>query len=160
MRVTKNKTSEAMEADMTPMIDIVFQLIAFFMVLVNFTKVDQDSRIKLPSSVLAKPPAVKLEDPMTLQITEKGTVLVGGQLVKIEKEELDMFLERERRSIGRNKTNNKPEDVPVIIRAHMDAPIGDVQQVIQACQDKHFVKFRLRVKEDDKTSGFKPPGAS
>ena len=43
------------EGDLTPMIDMTFQLIAFFMVLINFTEADQDERIKLPTSVLAKP---------------------------------------------------------------------------------------------------------
>ena len=40
---------------MTPMIDMTFQLIAFFMVLVNFADADQNARIRLPSSELAKP---------------------------------------------------------------------------------------------------------
>ena len=56
MRVKSREVGELLEADMTPMIDIVFQLIAFFMVLVNFTQVDQDARVVLPSSVLSKPP--------------------------------------------------------------------------------------------------------
>ena len=48
------KPSEALhEGDMTPMIDMVFQLIAFFMVVVNFSEVDQNELIRLPSSELA-----------------------------------------------------------------------------------------------------------
>ena len=38
---------------MTPMIDMTFQLIAFFMVLINFTEADQNQAINLPSSELA-----------------------------------------------------------------------------------------------------------
>ena len=44
--------------DMTPMIDVTFQLIAFFMFVLNFSEVDQDQRINLPSSELARPPDV------------------------------------------------------------------------------------------------------
>ena len=33
---------------MTPMIDVTFQLIAFFMFVLNFSEVDQDQRINLP----------------------------------------------------------------------------------------------------------------
>ncbi|MEM1303854.1 MAG: biopolymer transporter ExbD, partial [Planctomycetota bacterium] len=45
MRVKKRKEMEAAEGDMTPMIDMTFQLIAFFMVLINFSEVEQDQRI-------------------------------------------------------------------------------------------------------------------
>ena len=42
------------EIDMTPMIDMTFQLITFFMVVKNFSEAEQDDRIQLP---LAEPGA-------------------------------------------------------------------------------------------------------
>ena len=36
------------EIDMTPMIDIVFQLITFFMVINNFDQNEADERVSLP----------------------------------------------------------------------------------------------------------------
>ena len=50
MRIKKTSVN-LVEGDLTPMIDMTFQLIAFFMVLINFTEADQDERIKLPDSV-------------------------------------------------------------------------------------------------------------
>lgn len=44
------------EIDMTPMIDIVFQLITFFMVITNFDQNEADERVTLPRDQLAKPP--------------------------------------------------------------------------------------------------------
>ncbi len=44
------------EIDMTPMIDIVFQLITFFMVINNFDQNEADERITLPRDQLARPP--------------------------------------------------------------------------------------------------------
>ena len=61
MRLTKRAATRIQEGDMTPMIDMVFQLIAFFMVLINFTEADQNQRIHLPSSELAKPPDAPLD---------------------------------------------------------------------------------------------------
>ena len=60
MRIKKVK-SAIHEGDLTPMIDMTFQLIAFFMVLINFTQSEQDQRIQLPESTLAKPPEAPLE---------------------------------------------------------------------------------------------------
>ena len=60
--------SPAAEVDMTPMIDIVFQLIAFFMVITNFEQTQADERVKLPRDALAKPPEVKLEHTLVLNV--------------------------------------------------------------------------------------------
>ena len=65
--------------DLTPMIDMTFQLIAFFMVLINFTEADQNERIQLPTSELAKPPDAPFEHPIFVQLTKSGTVLLGGE---------------------------------------------------------------------------------
>jgi len=64
---------------MTPMIDMTFQLIAFFMVVINFAGADQNEQIHLPESELAKPPDAPLEFPITLQLTKKGTVILAGE---------------------------------------------------------------------------------
>ena len=48
---------------MTPMIDMAFQLIAFFMFAISFSQNEQDERVLLPDSVLAKPANQPLEAP-------------------------------------------------------------------------------------------------
>jgi len=55
-----------MAIDMTPMIDMSFQLIAFFMILINFRRRGGRTR-KLPSPAApwAKPPDAPLETPIT-----------------------------------------------------------------------------------------------
>jgi len=141
MRLQKEKKEEA-EGDMTPMIDIVFQLIAFFMVLVNFTKVDNDASIILPSSELAKPPEEKLKHSIMLQMTADGKVILGGELLDLEGDDLDSRLFRERRQAG-----DKLSEVAIIIRAHRDAATGKVQRLITRCQEKGFVRYQLRAKE-------------
>ncbi|MDP6717396.1 MAG: biopolymer transporter ExbD, partial [Pirellulaceae bacterium] len=41
MKIKKGATNNILEGDLTPMIDMTFQLIAFFMVLINFTQSEQ-----------------------------------------------------------------------------------------------------------------------
>ncbi|MGB4738678.1 MAG: biopolymer transporter ExbD, partial [Fuerstiella sp.] len=62
----KSSGSGPPDVDMTPMIDIVFQLIAFFMVITNFEQQQADERVTLPRDQLAKPPEVKRENSLTL----------------------------------------------------------------------------------------------
>ena len=51
---------------MTPMIDIVFQLIAFFMIVTNFEQTQADERVKLPADELARPPIAPREQELVI----------------------------------------------------------------------------------------------
>ena len=142
MRIKKAELNLA-EGDLTPMIDMTFQLIAFFMVLINFTEADQDERIKLPSSVLAKPADGPIESPITIHVAADGSPILGGEIVSLDN--LRRGLKREREILG--LSNKTPEEANIIIRGDGDAPTGRVQEIIQICQEERFERFKLRAKE-------------
>ena len=54
--------------DMTPMIDVVFQLIIFFMVALTFAKTEVEMRLFLPVAPQAKPPERVEEDLFILNV--------------------------------------------------------------------------------------------
>jgi len=146
MRLNKKRGAGFVEGDMTPMIDMTFQLIAFFMVLVNFSEADQNQRIHLPKSELAKPPDKPPETPITLQLTKSGTIIVGGD--EVPPEGLPRLLLREQQVLeaqGRPTSN-----ATIVIRADARAKTGNVQEVIKICQDLHFEKFALRAKQEER----------
>ncbi len=66
------------EGDMTSMIDMVFQLIAFFMVLINFSQDDQNAKITLPESELAKPTEAPSEFPIVIHLDRDARVYMGA----------------------------------------------------------------------------------
>jgi biopolymer transport protein ExbD len=145
MRI-KKKHGDAVEGDLTPMIDMVFQLVAFFMVLVNFSEAEQDERVKLPESELAKPPEAPFEEPITLQMDKLGNVILHGETQPMEAMSRRMQKEREiLKYMGKT-----PADATVIIRAHELCPTGKVQELIKICQEQKFDRFALRAKEKQK----------
>ena len=125
---------------MTPMIDMTFQLIAFFMVLINFSDVEQDQRVNLPSSELAKPPDTAYDEPLTIQMTADETILFGGQEMSLD--ELRVALRREAQFT--RLADRALSDVTVVIRADLTSRTGRVQEIIKACQDVGFDTFALR----------------
>ncbi len=145
MRMRKRAESKILEGDLTPMIDMTFQLIAFFMVLINFSQTETDQQIQLPDSVLAKPPDQPFQYPITIQLTRDGKVRYGGQeLANLNR--LRPYLVNERTILtGRDRPVS---DATVIIRADRRAKAGVVQRLIQVCQQEQFEKFALRAKED------------
>ena len=94
-------------------------------------------------SELAKPPDVPLENPLTLNVAKSGAIYLAGQQYGIN--DLNAALSQERELIRRSGEN--PSEVTVIIRAHIDAKTGDVQEVIKVCQQANFEKFALRAQE-------------
>ncbi len=139
----KRPSSDRPSGDLTPMIDMTFQLIAFFMVLINFTEADQNERIKLPTSELVKPPDAPLETPIFLHVTAEGTVIIGGLETTIEGVKSNLIVEA---NILKRKKSS-PADATVIIRGDANVPAGRVQQLVQICQEAEFEDFALRAEE-------------
>ena len=146
MRYKRAVSSTSAEGDMTPMIDMTFQLIAFFMVLLNFSDVEQDQRINLPASELAKPPDVAYAEPLSIQLTSDETILFAG--TELTNDALQAALLREAQIIKAHP-NKKVSDVTVIIRADRLAKTGLVQEIIQMCQQAEFDTFALRGRQSD-----------
>jgi len=149
----KRGSSAKAEMDMTPMIDMTFQLIAFFMVALNFSESEFDQRINLPASELAKPPDVPYVEPLTIQMTADERVLFAGD--ELTMEQLPMALLREAQFI-RAHPQKDVSDVTVIIRADRRAPTGRVQEVIQMCQKAEFDTFALRGRQSDVSTLIEP----
>jgi len=144
MRYGRGRQIPDAEGDMTPMIDMTFQLIAFFMILINFSEGDQNQLIRLPASELAKPPDTAPAYPITLQMTSKGTVFYG-----VEEYTLDgivPILQVEKQLVERRGGDYR--DTTIIIRADRYAKTGRVQELIRTCQSVGFEKFTLRAKQE------------
>lgn len=133
---------------MTPMIDICFQLIAFFMFVLNFSEVDTDQRINLPLSELAKPPDAPYSEPLTVQMTRDETILFAGDEMTMDG--LQAALNRESQIIAAHPTK-KASDVTIVIRADRQVKAGRVQEVITMCQKAQFDTFALRGQQSEAT---------
>jgi biopolymer transport protein ExbD len=148
MRIVRKPVAGIVEGDLTPMIDMTFQLIAFFMLVINFSDAEQDQRIKLPASELAMPPTAPYEQPLTIHLMESGTFVFGGSELN-SLDSLQSALLRETQILQRH-TSKKVADVTIIIRADRSAKTGVVQEIIQICQNLQFERFALRGKQSDK----------
>ena len=143
MRLFKKKSTEILEGDLTPMIDMTFQLIAFFMLLINFSEVDRADEILLPRSVLAVPPEVRPDYQIILNLEPNGVVVFEGQKNGIDL--LNPLLSRQVDAAAREGIRD-PGDIAVIIRSHEDTPTGVVQELMAKCQESELQSFSLRVK--------------
>lgn len=140
MKVKKSNSMPSAETDMTPMIDMTFQLITFFMFVMKVSDIEADTRIKLPSSQIAKPPEGKPGQIYVLQLTANNKVLHNGQDIDLDR--FDKLLRIEVDTLRRLQKD--PKETTVLVRADSFAQTGQVQRVIQICQKHGLIKYSLR----------------
>ncbi len=126
--------------DMTSMIDIVFLLISFFMIAVNFSNAEQNAFIRLPKSELAVPPKVPPDEALSLQVTEDGLVLFNNQEYEID--DLERPLSFERRLYDLRGID--PKTVVVLVRGDGRCETGKIQRILKECQEQNFETFNLK----------------
>jgi biopolymer transport protein ExbD len=133
------------DIDMTPMIDMTFQLITFFVFTLNFSTAVQDDRVQLPVSQLAKPADGPSVEPITLQLMSDGRVIYSGEPISLP--DIGGYLENEKRVMI--SASKEPNTATVIVRADGRSKTGDVQELIKICQEKGFERFVLRAQYDE-----------
>jgi biopolymer transport protein ExbD len=141
------------EPNLTPLLDVVFQLITFFMLVINFSNENYDSRIKLPVAGSARPlddPGAAQEDRLVLNIDSKGQLLFNGKTFSggqaEEQIKFEAQLARENLKALRGKKVDPAEGLPtrVVIRADRDTQFTPIYNMITACQTNGFRKFDLK----------------
>ena len=130
---------------MTSMIDVVFLLIVFFTLVINFTAADQNERVKLPVSELARPPELPPTEPMTLHILSEGNVIYNG--VEHSLPQLKESLEKQ--LIFLKFMGVPAEDVTVIIRGDVHSESGRALDVMELCRELNLLRVVLRTRQQE-----------
>lgn len=140
-----------LELNMTSMIDVVFLLISFFTLVMNFTQAEQNEEIQLPKSELAQPPEVAEAEQITLQVLKNENIMVGSKTYRLESSDYKStsFGQALSQELSWRKAIRKvmPEDVTIVIRGDADVPTGFVQETIAACQAVGTDSFVLRARQ-------------
>ena len=139
------------EPNMTSMIDVVFLLISFFTLVMNFSQAEQNEEIALPKSELAQPPETAEAERITVQALADNSVMLGPIRCAIENDQylstsFGFELNKEL-SWRRTIRQVRPKDVTIVVRGDRDAETGFIQRVIAACQALEIDSFVLRARQ-------------
>src|SRR5437867_6670457 len=115
---------EGLDVNLTPLLDLVLQLIMFFMITVNFVRVDQfDESINLPLASQALLPAdSQAEDWVFLNMDSQGRLQGALKSVALNTpEKLKAFLEREKESLERSaRARGKTGEIKIVVVIRAD----------------------------------------
>lgn len=117
----RSKANDEAEINITPMLDIVFIMLIFFIVTTSFVK-EKGLEVSRPSN--SPPKEVKKnKGPIVVKIDANGNILLKGRM--LERKAVEANLEREKAE--------KP-DSPLIIAAHPDAETDALVTILDAAE--------------------------
>jgi biopolymer transport protein ExbD len=140
------------EPNLTPLLDVVFQLITFFMLVINFSNENYDARVRLPVAGSARPVEEgekASEDRLVLNIDKQGHLLMSGQLLPASKALQEIKHQAQLVKLNLTAAGLKPDEsgglpTTIILRADRDTPFSALFTLISACQANGFRKFALK----------------
>lgn len=138
---------ESAEPNLTPILDMVFQLITFFMLVINFKSASLDMSLKLPVIGSARPVDARgAEEHLVLNIDARGELNVYGRSVAIEAYLANEAKASREAAAARGLKLKPADDLPtnVVIRADRAIPFSLLNRIIKACQANGFRKFSLK----------------
>lgn len=136
------------EPNLTPILDLVFQLITFFLLVINFKSAEMDLSLKLPVIGSARPVETHGQRGLlVLNIDNAGDLKIYGRPIK----NIEGYIRNEAQaSMLQNRMTpadlEAGEELPttIVIRADRATPFRMINRVIRACQDNGFRNFALK----------------
>lgn len=135
--MTKMKRSSiASTLSLTPLIDVVFLLLIFFLVTSEFEEEERRLDIVLPTATSAVPMTSKPRE-LVIDIDNEGELYLAGKATDLS--ELLLFLEA--------AVSNNPTNQTVIIRADRTTAFQPVVSVMDACNRSGVSDYSVTTKE-------------
>jgi biopolymer transport protein ExbD len=135
------------DINLTPLLDLVFQLIMFFMITVNFVQAESSNEdVLLPVAQAASALDQGAEDYIFLNLNKEGK-LVGFKRELNNDAKLRAYLQKEhndRDRIAREK-GRPGANIVVVLRAHRDARYYQVWHVLDMCSKAGYDRWQMRV---------------
>jgi biopolymer transport protein ExbD len=140
---TGGHSQQSAEPNLTPLLDMVLQLVMFFMLVANFVMDELSDQIRLPVASQAKPLTVRDTNFMYLNVDKTGRVLVptGAPLLLPDEIRTYMTLAARNHVLGEAKAK---EEVTVIIRADREARVQHIIKTMTAIKQAGFRKLQFR----------------
>ncbi|MCC6969302.1 MAG: biopolymer transporter ExbD [Phycisphaerales bacterium] len=122
MILQPSNSDQSVGVDLTPVIDMVFMLLIFFLVATTFQQQERESKIALPQAAASAPISSALRE-IVINVTRDGTLIVNTKVVD-EASLLSMLKSAAAQNPGQK----------VNVRGDRDAAYGMVARALDLCK--------------------------
>ncbi|MAB81231.1 MAG: hypothetical protein CMJ89_17940 [Planctomycetes bacterium] len=155
MQMNKHDAQTEMEMNMTPMIDVVFLLIIFFMIITDLTQQDLEE-LQLPKarSAVEDKPDIEVVRPI-INIPQSGRMIYKRRTLYDPEIDGDNMQGLERFLVDqafRMPRKDELPDNPLMIRADRGTEFKYIQRVMETCglEDVRIWKLELGAAQEEK----------
>jgi biopolymer transport protein ExbD len=139
------------DMDMTPMVDVTFLLLIFFMITASFSSEKAfEEPPPLPTDAVSTQPKQN-SDSVRVQIDEFNAYTIifsgGDEREASSKQELLIALDEAKNEIATG-SKDKDDELKLLIEAHVDCIHGAVIAAVDAARDRGFNGFQVQVVEE------------
>lgn len=135
MRI-KCPTEKDAEINITPIVDLVFNLLIFFLVATKFADIERDVRVRPPSSLNARP-VTAIPQEIVINVTREGRMLIAGK--HRESEDIDRLL--------KIAVSENPHQA-VVIRGDRQAILQFAVNILDLCEKNGIERTYLTTSKE------------
>ncbi len=143
IQIKKGKALDSLT--LTPLIDVVFLLLIFFLVATQFAQDDEQLPIQLPSASNALPMTLEPEE-LVISVGEDGTYVSRGKRLAIPEIE----------DVVRQAVADNPQRQTVIIRGDRRVPFQHVVALLDLMHRLKVPSYRIAAEDPDPASAPRP----
>lgn len=121
----RHDARRSLKFNITPLIDVVFLLIIFFLVASHFVRNETSAAIDLPMATKGQKDTDQQASRLTISIRENGDMLIAGQAVS-QSEVMNRI------QALANESQTRQTVAEVRLRGHRDAKYGAMRKLIEA----------------------------
>jgi len=153
-RRVRGSGPDQFELNLTPLLDVILQLITFFMMLVHFgSRIEGETRaVRLPVAPAALPAGDLGLDRLVVVVDREGRLLADDKARTGKAASAWWSDQAKRRRQGRRILGGQGEELPtvVVIRADRAAAYGSVRKTLAQAQATGFAHFSLVVSREER----------
>jgi len=142
--------AELVEPNLTPLLDLVMQLVMFFMIVANFVTEQLNQNIQLPEASSAVPIDREVANIVVLNIDADGALLEGSRSgeedQRIDSPNKVALYMRDLYSFYKEQKNGEKgvKEMTIVVRGHRNCTFDHIYRVMKAARDAGFVNVQLR----------------
>ena len=140
MNLRPGHKEETVEVNLTPLIDVVFLLLIFFMVTTTF---DRHARLKVSLPESSTKATQQQSEPLILSIDAKGNYFLNDR--QLVNRQLDTLKQALQKTIGQGKKDYK--DVALVLRADANTPHQSVVRAMDAASQLGLTRLSIATVE-------------
>lgn len=158
-RVADSNIVDNIDLNLTSLVDVVFQMIAFFVMLMAVAKDETAQRVNLP--IASSAPVLKddnIPDSINISVDKRSYLLGWGREINLKlpngMEEVKKLIENQARllkeKVRRQGGNPKKTGLPTTVIMRFDEAVdyGYFREILDFCNKAGFTKYMLKIRGD------------